>query len=137
MGEDGYGEGSLPMTAWTADELNDLASTVEMRIAALRPDGTPRSPVIVWVVRVGDDLYVRSYRGADAAWFRGTRACAEGIIEAGDTTWDVAFVDEPDPATNDRIDAAYRTKYADHGAEYVDAMVTPEVRATTIKLVPR
>ncbi|GAA1769398.1 DUF2255 family protein [Luedemannella helvata] len=125
------------MTAWTADELDDIGSVVEMRIAALRPDGTPRSSVIVWVVRVDDDLYVRSYRGADAAWFRGTRARAEGIIEIDDTIRDVAFVDETDPATNDRIDAAYRVKYRSHGAQYVDAMVTPEVRATTIKLVPR
>lgn len=38
---------------------------------------------------------------------------------------------------NDQIDAAYRTKYRRHGGRYVNPMVAPQARATTIKLVPR
>jgi hypothetical protein len=38
---------------------------------------------------------------------------------------------------NDQIDNAYHTKYRRHGAQYVNAMVAPEARATTLKLVPR
>jgi Uncharacterized protein conserved in bacteria (DUF2255) len=38
---------------------------------------------------------------------------------------------------NDQIDAEYRQKYRQHGARYVDPMVAPTARATTIKLVPR
>jgi hypothetical protein len=44
---------------------------------------------------------------------------------------------DADPALNDEIDAAYRTKYRRYGARYVDPMVAPEARSTTIKLVPR
>lgn len=37
---------------------------------------------------------------------------------------------------NDAIDAAYRTKYGRY-ASYVRPMISPEARATTLKLVPR
>ena len=39
--------------------------------------------------------------------------------------------------SNGEIDAAYRTKYRRHGATYVNMMVSPEARSTTIKLTPR
>jgi hypothetical protein len=38
---------------------------------------------------------------------------------------------------NDEIDAAYRTKYRGYPATYVDPMVSPAVRAATLKLMPR
>jgi hypothetical protein len=49
---------------------------------------------------------------------------------------DVAFIDA-DHGLDDQIDAAYHRKYRRHGAQYVDLVVTPEARSTTIKLVPR
>lgn len=124
------------MTTWTSDELDKIGNAEELRIAALRRDGTLRKPVTIWVVRVGDDLYVRSGYGDNAAWYRGTQLRREGHIKAGGVDKDVAFVDA-DPALNDAIDAAYRTKYRRHSARWVDPMVTSEARSTTIKLVPR
>ena len=91
----------------------------------------------IWVVRVGDDLYVRSWRGRTGAWFRGTQVRHEGHVRAGGVEKDVTFVEEADPDINNQIDAAYRTKYPQYGAQYVDPMVGPEARAATIKLVPR
>ena len=35
------------------------------------------------------------------------------------------------------IDEAYRTKYGRSGGGYVDAMVSPNARAATLRLVPR
>jgi citrate synthase len=46
---------------------------------------------------------------------------------------DVTFVAETDDDINDQIDAAYRTKCRRHGGRYVDPMVAPTARATTIK----
>ena len=85
----------------------------------------------IWVVRVGDDLYVRSWKGDGGAWFRATQGRHEGHIK------DVTFVAQADADINHQIDAAYRTKYRRHGGRYVDPMVAPTARATTIKLVPR
>jgi hypothetical protein len=124
------------MTTWTSDELDKIGAADELEIVSLRRDGTPRKPVPIWVVRDGDDIYVRSAYGRTPAWFRGIQANREGHIKAGGVDADVTFQDA-DPALNDQIDAVYRTKYLRHGAQYVDMVVNPEARSTTIKLVRR
>jgi hypothetical protein len=125
------------LTAWTSEELHRIGSAEELEIQSLRHDGTLRNPVTIWVVRAGDDLYVRSWRGRTGTWFRGTQVRHEGHIQAGGVEKDVTFVEETDPEINDQVDAVYRSKYRHHPASYVDPMVAPEARAATIKLVPR
>jgi len=48
------------MAKWTRDELDKIGKADELHIMTLRRDGTPRKPVTIWVVRHGDDLFVRS-----------------------------------------------------------------------------
>lgn len=124
------------MTSWTSEELNKVGTAEELEIASLRSDGTLRKPVIIWVVRVGDDLYVRSVKGRTSDWFRGVLTRYEGRIWAGGVEKDVTFVEVTDPGINDEIDAAYLSKYHRY-PQYVAPMVTPQVRAATIKLAPR
>jgi len=124
------------MTTWTSDELTTIGAADELELASLRPDGMLRKPVTIWVVRHADDLYVRSYKGSDAAWLRGIQARHEGHIRAGGVEKDVTFVEETDPGINDQIDAAYREKYRRY-ASYVPPKISSEARATTLKLVPR
>jgi hypothetical protein len=124
------------MAIWTSDELNKIGRAEELQIAALRSDGALRKPVIIWVVRLGDDLYVRSVNGRGSAWFRGVLVRHEGRIWAGGVEKDVAFMEESDPTTNDQVDAAYREKYRRY-PQYVAPLLTPDVRSATIKLVPR
>ncbi len=124
------------MTTWTTDELSKIGAAEELELASVRSDGALRNPVTIWVVRVGDDLYVRSARGRTGAWFRGTQVRHEGHIQAGGVGKDVTFVEEADDDINNRIDAAYRAKYRRHGRRWVDPMVAPEARAATIKLLP-
>ena len=125
------------MTEWTSEELNKIGAAEELEIAPFRRDGTPRKPVTIWVVRLGDDLYVRSYRGKGGSWFRAAQVRHEGRIRASGIEKDVTFLEETDPGTNDQIDAVYRTKYGRYSAQYIDPMVASEARATTIKLVTR
>jgi len=124
------------MTTWTSDELNKIGKAEELQIASLRSDGRLRKLVTIWVVRLGDDLYVRSVNGRTSAWFRGTEVRHEGNIRAGGVDKDVTFVEESDSNINDQIDAAYTTKYRRY-ASIAKSMVTPAVRAATIKLIPR
>ncbi|HEU0165938.1 MAG TPA: DUF2255 family protein [Thermomicrobiales bacterium] len=124
------------MTAWNNDELTTIGTAEELRIASRRRDGTLRNPVTIWVVRHGDDLYVRSVNGRDAAWFRGTRVSHEGQIRAGGITREVTFVDS-DGSLDDQIDAAFRTKYRRYAARVIESIVSPNARAATLKLVPR
>jgi hypothetical protein len=125
-----------PMTTWTSDELSKFDAADELEIASLRRDGKLRSPVTIWVVRVGDDLYVRSVNGRTGSWFRRTQVRGEGHVRAGGVERDVGFV-EPDRDIDDQIDAAYRTKYRRYAPSIVNSVLTPEARSATTKLVPR
>ena len=124
------------MTTWTDEELDKIGTAEELQIASRRRDDTLRRRVTIWVVRVGDDLYVRSVNGREGAWFRATQVRHEGRIRAGGVEKDVTFVEVDDSAINAQIDAAYLTKYRRY-PQYVAPMVTPDVRAATIRLVPR
>ena len=125
------------MTSWTRNDLERIGAADELLLASFKKDGTHRKPVTIWVVRVGDALYVRAYRGRETAWFRHIQQRHEGRIGAGGVTKDVTFVDvSDDEALNNKIDVAYQSKYRRYGATYVDPMIAPQARATTVKLVP-
>ena len=85
------------MTTWTRDELNKIRNAEELQIASLRRDGTLRKPVTIWVVRVGNHLYIRAYKGCTGLWLRGTQERHEEHIRAGGIVKDVTFVDEAAP----------------------------------------
>jgi hypothetical protein len=124
------------MPAWTNEELTRIGTATELQIASRRRDGTLRDPTTIWVVRVGDDLYVRSMYGRAGGWFPGTQVRHEGHVRAGGVTKNVTFADA-DPDLNDAIDAAYRDKYRRYGERIIGGVVNPGARAATIKLVPR
>ena len=120
---------------WTAGELDRIGEADELRIAPRRKDGTLGRAVPIWVVRVGDELYVRSWRGDGGRWYRAARASREGHVSAGGVSKDVALLDADDQV-NDAVDAAFREKYGRY-AGYVEPLVALQARATTLRLVPR
>ena len=79
------------VSEWTSEELTKIGTAEELRLASLRPDGTLRRPVTMWVVRVADSLYVRSVKGPTGPWFRGARSRRQGHIRAGGVDKDVNF----------------------------------------------
>ncbi len=125
------------MATWTNDELTKIGAAEELQIASRRVDGTLRNPVTIWVVRLGDDLYVRSVNGRTSAWFRGSQVRHEGHIRAGGVEKDVTFVEVDDSDASVKIDAAYGTKYRRYAASIVNSILTSQARAATIQLVPR
>lgn len=124
------------MTTWTREELDKIGKAEELQFASLRRDGTARKPVTIWIIRVGDELYVRSVNGRSSSWFRGVEVRHEGRISVGKVEKEVTFSDA-DPMLNEAIDAAYRAKYRRYQASIVDSIVSPEARSATIRLVPR
>ena len=123
------------MTGWTSDDLTRIGTADELELASVRRDGTLRKPRTIWVVRVGDDLYVRSMYGRTGGWFPATQVRHQGHIRARGVDKDVTFADA-DPRLNDQIDAAYRDKYRRYGERIIGSVVNPEARAATIKLEP-
>jgi hypothetical protein len=124
------------MSGWTSDELEQIGDVDELQLASARSDSTLRKPVTIWVVRLGDNVYVRSVYGRTSHWFRGIEDRHEGRIRAGGVDKDVRFVEAGDDVNNE-VDAAYRNKYQRYDASVVDPLFTPEARAATLELVPR
>ena len=106
------------MPGWTSGELDRIGRADELELASERRNGSLRDSVTMWVVRDGDDLYVRSMHGRAGAWFRGTQTSRQGHISSGGVEKDVTFVIDTEPALNNRIDAAYRDKYRRYGGPH-------------------
>ena len=70
------------MTAWTGDELARIGTADELDIAPLRPDGTLRNPVTIWVVRHGDDALL--------TWWMGHRTCSYRYNGPSTMPWSLA-----------------------------------------------
>jgi hypothetical protein len=129
-------EGDARMSKWTADQLDKVGKAEEVQVASVRRNGAVGKPVTVWVVRHGDDLYLRSVKGPSGHWFRGTQERHEGRIRADGVQYDVTFVDAAHDVEAD-VDAAYRAKYRRYAGSILNSVLTPEARSTTIELVPR
>ena len=121
-------------SAWTRQELDLIGAARELEIAVRRRDGSLRRPLPIWVVRVGNELYVRSWRGTDGSWYRTARTTHEARISAGGVERDVALADAGDEVY-DAVDDAYRAKYGRYSS-YVEPMIARQARATTLRLVP-
>ncbi|MFP5345768.1 MAG: DUF2255 family protein [Actinomycetes bacterium] len=124
------------MSTWTGDELDRIGGADEVTVAPRRPDGSLRGGTTIWVVRVGEELFVRSWNGRRGSWFRTALRSHEGRVRAGRLERDVRFA-EPGDDTRAAVDSAYRTKYARHGDAYVLPLVGDDAAAATLRLVPQ
>ena len=122
------------MSDWMNDELSTIGIAGEIYVSTVRTDGSSLPYVPIWVVRVGEELYVRSYRGQGGSWYRHALRDGHGHIRVAGTERDVEF-SSPGDIANETIDGAYRAKYGRSG--YVDTMVDDDVAATTLRLTPR
>jgi hypothetical protein len=100
----------------------------------------------VWVVCVGQGVFVRSWHRRETGWFGRAVTTGRARIRAIGLETDVAVVDlgrtgdrsgeEPQLQGElfDEVDSAYRTKYGAFGDATVGAMVSAHARVTTLRL---
>jgi hypothetical protein len=125
------------MSGWTTSELTRIEQSDELDLQSERADGTLRDPVTIWVVRHGDDLYVRPVKGRNG-WYQGTRTRHQGHIASGGVTKAVTFVAaDSDPDLNTVLDDAYRTKYASYADSIVGHVTNDLSRSATLRLDAR
>ncbi|CAJ59568.1 hypothetical protein FRAAL0902 [Frankia alni ACN14a] len=134
MAGQGHDRGMNELT-WSADALERIDTARELEIAVRRADGALRHPLPIWVVRVGDQVYVRTWYRRDTGWFGRALASRRARIHVPGLDADVTVQDVGEGTAQLRadIDAAYRTKYGDAGAE---SMVTASAAITTLRLGP-
>jgi hypothetical protein len=123
------------MANWSKEELHKIAEADDLHISPLREDGkTYSTPTWIWSVAVDDALYARAYNGTGSRWYRAAKRQMAGRIIAAGMTKEVTF--EPvEGSINDRIDDAYRSKYA--RSPYLEPMVGAHARAATVRIMPR
>ena len=122
------------MTAWTPEQLDRIDGEDELQIASYRADGTVRAYKRIWVVRIGDELYVRSVNGRGADWFRHVASAGRGRIRCAAVESDVTA--DAGDASTEAVDDAYLTKYARYGERFARTMLRPPVVEATLRLRP-
>jgi hypothetical protein len=124
------------MAAWTPDELTRIGKADDLQISSRRRDGSLRPYVTIWVVRSGDDVYVRSAYGHENGWFQRALSSGAGRIRAGGVERDVAF-EESGASVDAELHAAYHAKYDRYGPSIVGTVVSSEAARSTLRLLPR
>ena len=123
------------MATWPTDTISGIAATDDLHIAPFRADGVSYGTLTwIWSVVVDGRLFVRPWNGENSRWYQSAMSQRAGRISAAGETFEVEFA-VGDPALDDRIDAAYRTKYA--GSSYLPPMIAAGPRAATVDITPR
>lgn len=119
--------------SWDAQTFTELAAARDLNIVVPAPGRDPiRTPI--WVVPVGENLYVRSWKGQEGRWYRRAHRHGAGTVVTRSGERDVRFVPVTDAALDAAIDQEYITKYGDSSS--AQAMVRPPASGTTLRLEP-
>ena len=120
---------------WSTDDLRLIAAAGELEIAVRRADDSLRRWLPIWVVCVGEQVYVRTWYRRDTGWFGAALRSGRARIRVPGLEAPVAVADVgAGPAgLRESVDAAYRRKYGDGGST---SMVGAEAAATTLRLDP-
>ena len=123
------------MVAWNSVELTDIGDTEELVILPVRASGRLTTSRTIWVVRVADEIYIRSFRGPTGGWYRQILQTHQAEVHAAGRSSRVVVDDAP-PSVRGEVDAAYRTKYGRYGAAYIGPLTSDQVAGTTLRMRP-
>ncbi len=117
-----------------AQPLQHLADRQEIDMGFQRRDGAWRSTP-VWIVQVGDELFVRSMNGPTGGWYRRLRAVPDGEVRDGGHVHPVRADPVSDEDTLQAVTHAYERKYAD--SPYLQPFKQPGAIGATLRLRSR
>jgi hypothetical protein len=120
--------------AFSQDDLDRVEHAKTIRIETSRPGGRVHS-TIVWAVVEDSEVYVRSWRGPGARWYREAVANPEVVIQIRKERLPARAVPATDPASVARASRGLERKYA--GDPAVKSMVREEILDTTLRLERR
>ena len=122
--------------SFDTETLHLLDEIDEVRIETRRDADSPVHRVIIWVVVVEGEVYVRSVRGTKGRWYRELSSNPQGALHVGESRIPVRAAPATDETTVEAVSGAYRSKYEETLPGPTAAMVRPDVLQTTLKLSP-
>jgi hypothetical protein len=117
---------------FSQDDLREIDRAKEIRIETAERPGAETHRTIIWVVVDGDDVFIRSWRGATARWYREAMANPEVAIHIGQRRLPARAVPARDADSLARTSKALEAKYA--GDSATPSMVRDEILDTTLRL---
>lgn len=123
------------MRTWTTEAARAVTAPQEVQVAIRRADGSLRPPRVIWIVRDGDRVFIRSTNGRGADWFRAALATGAGQIHARGTAYDVLLTEVREEADLAAADAGYRAKYGQYPS-IVDHLEEEGPREATLEVHP-
>lgn len=119
---------------WNPETLQQINRADDLKIAPHRSGKhTTGTPTWIWEVVVENCLFVRAYSGTRSRWYQAALAEQSGEIHAIGQVFAVRFTKVEDAALNDKIDEAYREKYA--SSSYMRDMISPRAREATVEVL--
>jgi hypothetical protein len=112
-----------------------LESVEEIEIETSRGGDAPVHRTIIWAVVDDGAVYVRSYRGPGARWYREVLENPDVVIHIAGEAVPARAVHAPDEESIEHATAGFQRKYA--ASPEVEAMVRADVLDTTLRLEPR
>jgi hypothetical protein len=95
---------------FSQDELDLIDRTEEVEIETSAGDGAVHR-TIIWAVVDGDSVFVRSYRGANARWYREALSNPSVALNVDGRRLPTTAVPAPDPDSIERTSAGFVRKY--------------------------
>lgn len=120
------------MTAWSAEELATLREQEELvLVIPWEGPGSAVRRVPVWVVVVDGAVYLRSWKGVGAGWYRRISAHPDAAVELDGAEVPSGYLrDDASPVA--AISAEYLRKYGH--TPYAEPMTLPTAAEATVRL---
>jgi hypothetical protein len=116
------------------DDLRAIDLSKEIEVETSAGPGSEVHRTTIWVVVDGQDVFVRSWRGVTARWFREALANPEIAIHVDGRRLPARAVPARDPASIARTSQGLERKY--DGDSSTPSMVRAEILDTTLRLDP-
>jgi hypothetical protein len=116
-------------------DLETLRKLHDCQEVAIRTAKHPGSPVTIWVVVSGTEVFVRSVRGAKGRWYRDLANGGPATLAFNGEQVAVQAVPTTDAPSIGRASQEFLSKY--RSSPYAASIVRPEVLETTLRLDPQ
>jgi hypothetical protein len=123
--------GTLANMPFSQEDLERIDRAKTVRIETSKPGG-PVHSTIVWAVVVDGDVFVRSWRGPGARWYREALENPDVAIQVRKDRMPSRAVPATDADSVARASAGLERKYA--GDPAVKSMVRDEILGTTLRI---